>query len=187
MHGWMELETSRRVSYESIVTKNISSTYLNHTRVWVFSRNKQAAETRKVARRSGLPIALSFVTQKPLGQLLRKPFQPPCPSNCNCSNRSLCLKKNIAYNVSCNLCEDNDNYAGETGRTFNRRMYEHSRDPKSNVYQHFRQIHPNTDILSNITTGVMTSGFEDTNHRVTYESNFIRKHNPPINIQLARR
>ena len=152
-----------------------------------FVDDRQAAETRQVAKRSGLPISISFVTQKPLGQLLRTPLPPPCPSICRCSNRSLCLKKNIAYNVSCNLCEHNDNYAGETGRTFNKRMDEHSTQEQSNVYQHFRQNHPNTDIPSNITTGVITSGFEDTNHRVAYESNFIRQHNPPINIQLARR
>ena len=112
-----------------------------------FVDERQAAETRQAVRRSGMPISLTFITQKPLSQLLRTPIQPPCPTICKCGNRSLCLKKDIIYDVSCNLCPHKDNYAGESGRTFNRRVTEHSRDPKSHVFQHFRQHHPNEDIF----------------------------------------
>ena len=152
-----------------------------------FVDSRQAAETRSAVKRSGLPISLTFVTQKPLGQLLRKPFPPPCPTNCQCDGRLLCHKKNIAYDVACNLCPEKSNYMGETGRTFGRRVTEHSTQQQSNVLEHFRQHHPRTDILPNITTSIITSGFQDTNHRCAYESKIIRSNNPPINVQLSRR
>ena len=151
-----------------------------------FVDERQAAETRKIVQRSGLPISLAFVTEKPLSQLLRKPIPPPCPSICRCENRQLCLKKDIMYNVQCNLCPHNDNYAGESGRTFNRRMMEHTTQQQSHVFRHFRHKHPNTDIPPNISTSILTSGFQDTNHRQAYENNYIRTRKPPINIQLAR-
>ena len=142
---------------------------------------------RQAVRRSGLPISLSFITQKPLNLQLRKPLPPPCRTKCGCGNRSLCLKKDIIYDVRCNLCEDNDAYIGETGRTFNRRMMEHSTEDQSQVFQHFRRSHPTAAVSTNITTSIFASGFEDANHRRAYESNVIDTRNPPINVQHARK
>ena len=131
-------------------------------------------------------LSRSFITQKPLSQLVRQPQPPPCPAKCSCGNRSLCLKKDITYDIHCNLCESNDSYVGESFRTFNRRMVEHSTQRQSHVFQHFHRHHPNIPILPNITTGIVAAGFADANHRRAYESNLIRTTKPPINIQLAR-
>ena len=71
----------------------------------------------------------------------------------------------------------------ETHRTFNRRRNEHGTQDQSKVYQHFKNRHPRKDILPNLTTTTIASGFENTNNRQAFESNCIRKGNPNINIQ----
>ena len=147
-----------------------------------FLDDQQAAQTRRAAKQTGLPISVTFVNRKPLSQILRKTTPPPCPANCVCDGNHLCLKKNITYDVSFKLC-DNERYAGESGRTYGRRMIEHTTQEQSHVYQHFRRHHPGQDVRSNVKIGIIATGFEDTNHREKFETAHLISTNPSLNSQ----
>ena len=107
-----------------------------------FVDERSAVEMRKLARKTNLPIQLSFSNPKPLSLQLRKPQKPPCPNTCLCDNRGLCLKKNTVYCVHCGLCPPGTvDYIGETHRTLHKRTTEHCTKEDSNVYRHFVEVH----------------------------------------------
>ena len=128
---------------------------------------------------------LAFSTAKPLRLQLRKSYPLPCPRDCFCDNEGLCNMKNVVYGVSCLMCQHNqEDYAGETHRTVNRRVGEHCKpDSKSKVFEHFQHSHPGVIIKDNITVKVLAGGFQDTMQRLSFESYTINEHKPPLNIQ----
>ena len=148
-----------------------------------FVDDRSATELRRFAVETGLPLKLAFSTAKPLSLQLRKSYPLPCPRDCFCHNEGLCNKKNVVYGVSCLKCQRNQtDYAGETHRTVHRRIYEHTL-PDSHVFQHFQQSHPGVNIKDNITVKVLAGGFQDTMHRIAYETSTIKDYQPPFNVQ----
>ena len=132
-----------------------------------------------------LPIKIRpiFTTSKPLSSQLKKVDKTNCPISCICNNKSHCFSKNLVYNVKCKIC--NQNYIGETHRTFLSRGKEHlSTLHNSKVYEHFKLKHNITIPTSNmVETRILKNGFRDTLQRLAYEEQQIHKHKPLINIQ----
>ena len=146
-----------------------------------FVNDRSARELNRAARQSGLPIRLTFSRSPPLASLLRKNGPLPCPRNCVCNNRNLCMKKNIVYQVKCSLCAAT--YIGETYRTLGRRVQEHATTRSSLVYRHFQTQHPLSPISLNIEVAILEGSCLDTMHRRAIEERLIRERDPIMNIQ----
>ena len=149
-----------------------------------FVDERSATELRKSARKTGLPINLSFSNARPLSLQLRKPPKVPCPATCVCNGRGQCLRKNCVYSVSCRLCPENDDYIGETHRTLHKRTTEHFTKDDSNVFRHFVDRHPGDPVRGNVDVRVLNSVCENTMHRIAMEQTCIDKKQPRINVQL---
>ena len=144
-----------------------------------------ATEFRMHARKSNLPIRLSFSNPKPLSLQLRKSQPVPCPSTCCCDNKGLCLKKNVVYDVNCNLCPQPQGYIGSSHRTLHKRTGEHFTKDDSNVFRHFQQSHPGEDVRGNVAVHMLDNSCENTMHRLALEASYIKKRNPAMNIQVG--
>ena len=185
MNGYTDttIKRAKKVAYATPRTPRPPTSRVAPIYVKVpFVDDQQAAQTRKAAKQTGLPISVTFINRKPLGQILRKPIPPPCPANCTCDGKQLCLKKNVIYDVSCKLC-NNERYAGESGRTYNRRMLEHTTQEQSQVYQHFNRCHRGQDVRANVDMQILATGFEDTNHRQAFETSHLNSTKPSMNCQ----
>lgn len=127
-------------------------------------------------------IKPTFVSAPKLSIQLQKHPNLPCPQTCICNQKQQCLKKNIVYQVKCNLC-NNGTYIGESHRTFKTRMTEHITDKDSHVFQHLKK-HTSTLIIEHIDCTILATGFKNTLERLSSQKYFINKRKPTINKQL---
>ena len=133
--------------------------------------------------KSPLPVLIRpiFITPQPLSKQLRQTSAPLCGEPCICDNKSLCLRKNIVYEIQCKLCTAS--YIGETHRTFRSRILEHLSQSTSKVFNHVSKFHKFSPLISHISFKIKSSGFKDTLQRKSFEFNEIKKFKPTLNIQ----
>ena len=90
-------------------------------------------------------------------------------------------KSGIIYRFKCDRLECDEEYIGETARTFEERFKEHLKAPS--------QIHDHSNITGNTTTleNFSTMGREEQNlSRLIKESMFIRVNNPSLNCNIGK-
>ena len=96
-------------------------------------------------------------------------------SNCPLQNNSLCFRKNVVYQITCDHCQQF--YIGSTCRHLHIRIKEHYTTNKSSIFQH------RTQCKSTFTTKIIANDHDATNLRLR-EALLIKKLKPKINSRV---
>ena len=174
------IQEAKRLSLQRFQHKNNGQKNENVYLKLPFINQRTTNRIQQLVTNSGLPIRVTWSNPKPLSLLLRKSSSVNCPVDCVCNNRGLCFKKNVIYEVQCQICLKK--YIGETFRTFHKRITEHM-TTETIVHDHFKQEHPAATINGNITTRILASGCENTQHRLALEKVYIKKSVASLNVQ----
>ena len=111
-----------------------------------FISNKIDHAIRRVFKNNKLEV-IPFYKNKNLRSILAKKDNedPPCNiTNCPLNEPTLCLKKNVVYQVECNRCHGT--YIGSTIRPLHQRIKEHLQQTNSAVFQHLSSCGPSQGI-----------------------------------------
>ena len=91
-------------------------------------------------------------------------------------------KGGIIYRYKCNRVECDDEYTGESSRTFGERFKEHLKDPSSSIYDHF-----NITGHSNTIDNISIVRREDQNLiRTIKEAIYIKENSPSLNKNIGK-
>ena len=129
------------------------------------------------------PIFTSGIKLKDF--LTRSSFSPKICSNDKCPlANNLCFKKNVIYQIKCNLCDNI--YIGETKRFLHDRIKEHLRsikneDNKSAFAEHFIKNHPKDIFKKEYISVKLLDTAKDDADRFIKESISIANLSPEIN------
>ncbi|XP_043235932.1 uncharacterized protein LOC122388700 [Amphibalanus amphitrite] len=157
-----------------------------------FVNDKVAAQVKKVAINSGLPVEIAWTTNNTLKKrLVKTRLNPaPCPSgrrcchSCQAGLQSKCTTKNVVYELTCSHC--GDTYIGETSRPVRLRYNEHrrngiNREEDTPLGEHALHKHPEMDRRDISVTAKILRVCKDEADRRIAESIFIRDARPKIN------
>lgn len=111
---------------------------------------------------------------------LKRKLHPPkerrkCKESCEiCKSGNQsgnCFNKGVVYEIKCNLCSKI--YIGESARTVQSRIQEHTKHPNSAVFSHFKDNHTTEAIIQNITWRIVHRNLQNWHKRVNLESLYI--------------
>ncbi len=100
----------------------------------------------------------------------------------------LCMKKNITYQLKCNLCDKK--YVGETGRFKRNRCWEHYKsvinsNRSTAMGKHYLEDHPQATIPDHPFEFTVLKTCKDYTDRMIWQSFHINKLTPALNTQLS--
>ena len=158
-----------------------------------FISDRVTAQVKRVARSSGLPVEVAWISDNMLKkQLVRSRLNPlPCPSgrrhchSCHSGLKDRCATKNVVYELTCGHC--GEKYIGETSRPVRLRYNEHRRnglngEADTPFGEHVTQHHPELIGGDDITLSVKILRLcrDEADRRIS-ESICIREMRPKIN------
>ena len=152
-------------------------------------------------RSSGLDLQVAWKNENSLKRaFVRSALDPPpCPGGgrkcltCLSGLGGRCHITNVVYEISCQLCEQENRrsiYIGETKRSVRQRFNEHLRDARHKaddtpLGDHMAACHQNSSVDEHTFKISILRRCEDGPNRKVAESMFIRDRNPDMNTQTT--
>ena len=165
---WATNRTKLKISTPK-PNKNISSKTISRGHITVLYSEGLSESVKTICKKYGIQVHLKS------GKSIKDELVAPKDKD------HLTKKSGIIYRYKCNRLECDEEYIGETARTFEERYKEHLKAP-SPIYDHSNNIGHNIT-LNNISI----VGREEQNlSRLIKESMFIRVNNPSLNKNIGK-